>query len=428
MRSLQQCGGRFKRWLIVLVLAPVILVVEASGFITGFAAAASPSSTLNTKAFLEQHWQRPIPAQGNAPEHYSDLESSLSPQACGTCHAEQLADWKTSLHSRAMGPGLMGQLVEMSPHARGEHQSCIRCHAPLAEQADLLVDEIANGYSPLSEQLAKDPTQTKDLHRQGLVCAACHVRGNQRFGPKRKDGTIPSAEQTLPHNGWTASDAFEDSQFCAACHQFEPNEFSLNGKLLENTYNEWKQSQYAEEGIHCQNCHMPDRKHQWKGIHDPEMVRQGVTIDTTAGNLDDNLLQAQMVMTNTGTGHRFPTYVTPQVVMMGYQENARGEQITGTESYFVVARRVPLNLSHEVFDTRLAPGESAQLDYQMTRHPQASNIVMKIYVEPDKFYEGFYLSMLQSGQTGRGAQMLQEALTQAQQSVFTLYEKRLALP
>lgn len=423
MEVQQQIKRKINRWLRTLVLLVGVGAIGGTG-----ANAATSTAEQDTDAFLQQHWQRPIPTQGVPPEHYSDLEGSLSPQACGTCHTEQLTDWSTSLHSRAMGPGLMGQLVEMSPHARGEHQSCIRCHAPLAEQADLLVDEIANGFTPLPEAQSKNPLQTKDLHRQGLVCAACHVRNNQRFGPARKDGSSPSEEQTLPHNGWTVSPAFADSKFCAACHQFEANEFSLNGKLLENTYVEWQQSKYADEGIHCQNCHMPDRKHQWRGIHDPEMVRKGVTIDSRSGNLEGPQLHAQMIMTNTGTGHRFPTYVTPQVVMMGYQEDGNGQLLGGTQSYYVVARRVPLNLSHEVFDTRLAPGETALLEYQMDRHPEAMNIVMKIYVEPDKFYEGFYTSMLESDLMGPGAPMLQEALNQAQKSVFTLYERRLELP
>ncbi len=401
-------------------------LVGMGGFAMGLQAAEPASDTID--AFLQQHWQRPIPAQGKAPEHFSDLERSLSPQACGSCHTEQLADWSRSLHSRAMGPGLMGQLLEMSPHARAEQQACLRCHAPLAEQAEALVDEIQNGLSATQSKHNDNPLQADNLHRQGLVCAACHVRNNQRFGPLRKDRSTPSPAQQLPHDGWTVAPAFEDSKFCAACHQFEAGQFALNGKLLENTYVEWQQSRYADEGVHCQTCHMPDRKHQWRGIHDPQMVRQGVSIDIRAGTLDADQLDARMVMTNTGTGHRFPTYVTPQVVMMGFQENDAGERLAGSESYFVVARRVALDLSAEIFDTRLAPGESAVLDYRMPRHPQAQNLVMRIYVEPDKFYESFYISRLQSGQLSRGAGLLQQALNQARQSVFTLYEQRLALP
>src|SRR5207249_4863664 len=93
--------------------------------------------------------------------------------------------------------------------------------------------------------------------------------------------TAPS--ETLPHNGVTRTPAFLRSEFCQSCHQFTPEGFALNGKLLENTYAEWKASRFAREGVQCQDCHMPDRRHLWRGIHDPEMVRSGLTIDASAG-------------------------------------------------------------------------------------------------------------------------------------------------
>jgi hypothetical protein len=65
------------------------------------------------KGFLARHWRRPIKPQGPAPEGFTTLERSLAAESCGTCHPAQLAERKTTLHSRSMGPGVMGQLVEM---------------------------------------------------------------------------------------------------------------------------------------------------------------------------------------------------------------------------------------------------------------------------------------------------------------------------
>jgi len=368
-----------------------------------------------TARFLAQHWQRPVPPQGAAPAHYSQLEASLDPDDCGSCHPKQRQDWGDSLHSRAMGPGLMGQLIDMPAHARDEHQSCIRCHAPLAEQADALAAEIAGAASAAG------------LHRRGVVCAACHVRQQHRFGPPRRDGSAPAPDQPLPHNGWQASDAFADSRFCASCHQFEPGDFALNGKLLENTYNEWLESPYAAQQITCQRCHMPDRQHRWKGIHDRDTVRAGVTLSAKLDGAPAPEVRATLTLSNSATGHRFPTYVTPQVVLEGYQAGADGEPIAGTEAYFVVARRIALDLSEEIFDTRLAPGEAATLDYNHPRAPDASTLVLRVWVQPDFFYEQFYQSLLDSGQTQRGRRDLSRALTTARGSVYTLYERRLPL-
>ncbi|MES9944225.1 MAG: hypothetical protein ABW080_04625 [Candidatus Thiodiazotropha sp.] len=33
-------------------------------------------------------------------------------------------------------------------------------------------------------------------------------------------------------------------------------------------------------GQTCQSCHMPDRAHLFHGIHDPDMVRLGLAINT----------------------------------------------------------------------------------------------------------------------------------------------------
>ena len=378
--------------------------------------ASSPSASV--ERFLQQHWQTPIPPQGDVPDNFSQLEASLEPESCGQCHQKQYKEWQSSFHSKAMGAGLMGQLITMPEHDRAQHQSCLRCHAPLAEQADALVEEI------------RDPSSSGGLHRKGLVCAACHVRNHQRFGPARKNGSLPAAETQLPHNGWSVQPAFGDSRFCASCHQFEPNGFALNGKLLENTYVEWQESRYAKAGVSCQQCHMPDRQHLWRGIHDKAMVQSGVTIDVRDVSLTRTSLNATLVITNSGTGHRFPTYVTPQVVMQAYQADNNGEMIPNTDRYFVVARRVALNLSHEVFDTRLAPGQSAQLDYVLARSPEANTLVMRVYVEPDAFYAHFFTSRLASdtGVNQKATRLLREAQKTAANSAYTLYEQWLALP
>jgi len=123
--------------------------------------------------FLSRHWQRPLPYQGETPFGFSPLETSLDPQACGSCHPRQLQDWQGSLHAHAMGPGLLGQLREMDPSDRTGHQACLRYHAPLAEQANELAAWITD-----DKTVSNPPTDNTEingsLYRQGLICAACH--------------------------------------------------------------------------------------------------------------------------------------------------------------------------------------------------------------------------------------------------------------
>lgn len=371
-------------------------------------------------SFLEKHWARPLPPQGPAPERFSPVEAALDPAACGTCHIEQYKDWRTTLHAAAMGPGILGQLVNMAPEARDEHQDCIRCHAPLAEQADSLVQAIA-GFGGGKKSGA-------GLHEQGLVCAACHVRGREHFGPPRRDGTAPRPEerQALPHGGWAASTAFEDARFCAACHQFEPDGFALNGKLLENTAEEWKASPSAAQGKTCQSCHMPERRHLWRGVHDPEMMRAAVSVEAQPPRTEQGMIRAALRIHNTGTGHYFPTYVTPRVVAEIFQESAAGRMIEGTLAQHVIQRQVALDLSREIADTRLAPGGEAVLDYRRAPAPGSVRLVYRLRVEPDQFYTELYESLLVSD-AGRGAKMIREALARSRASHFAFYEERRAL-
>lgn len=381
-----------------------------------------------TAAFLDRHWARPLVAQGPAPKNFSPLEASLAPADCGSCHADQYRDWQTALHAHAMGPGLMGQLVNMAPEARDEQQDCIRCHAPLAEQADGLAAALAAvGPSPRKSSAS---SQAPSLHQQGVVCAACHVRAHERSGPPRRDGTAPDAAQNaaLPHGGFTASKAFEDSRFCSACHQFQPDEFALNGKLLENTYEEWKSSRHAREGRTCQSCHMPERRHLWRGIHDPEMVRSGVEFSVEGGTLSDGAVRAALTVRNTGTGHHFPTYVTPRAVAEIEQVGSDGRGLPGTRVEHVIQRQVPLDLAREIADTRLPPDGEMRLVYDLPRHRAAVALVYRLRIEPDEFYARFYRSLLAGDEAGKGRTLIQQALKQAESSGFVAFEARRTLP
>ena len=82
--------------------------------------------------FLQRHWQVPIAPQGTPPATYSPLEASLHPKDCGVCHVQQYQDWQTSIHSRSMGSGLYGQLLNMESDP-GTYTICATCHTPLQE-------------------------------------------------------------------------------------------------------------------------------------------------------------------------------------------------------------------------------------------------------------------------------------------------------
>ncbi len=378
----------------------------------------SPSLSPAERDFLGRHWRRPIAPQGAAPQRFSAIQRSLAPQSCGACHPAQLADWKTSLHSKAMGPGVAGQLVETFKGDPDSARSCLGCHAPLAEQSP----QIAQGKS-----MAPNPAFDAALQSEGLVCASCHVRGNQRFGPPRRDGSTAATgpRKGLPHNGVTRTPAFLRSEFCGSCHQFTADGFALNGKLLENTLEEWRASPAARQGLQCQDCHMPDRQHRWRGIHDPEMVKSGVQITLTTERpryRPGDEVRATLSITSIRVGHYFPTYVTPRVVVRAELVDPQGRPLPGSLEERAIGREVPLDLSREIADTRIPPGGRFALTYRRRLDRPGLSLRVSVTVYPDHFYTSFFESLLASG-AGAGAAQIREALEATRRSHFVIFSQ-----
>lgn len=410
------------RWLFIRLLAigltcGIVLGIASCGRAGDPAAPPAPRIELSNEAFLERHWARPLARQQGAAVSPGDPRASLDPAACGACHKAQHEDWRRSAHSRAMGPGVTGQLVTMVAADPASAEDCIRCHAPLAEQAE-----------SLASSLRADARAEDRLHEQGLTCASCHLRAGSVYGPPRRDGSAPGAEAAaLPHQRWTATRAFEDSRFCASCHQFEADGYALNGKLLENTFEEWKASVHAREGRSCQGCHMPDRRHLWRGIHDPEMVRRALTIDVSGPVRRGGELSAEVRIRNTGAGHHFPTYVTPKVFVEAYQQDVAGAMLPGTLRRHEISRSVSPDLSRELADTRIASGEQILFDYRARRAAAATALTLRLRVEPDAFYRDLYQSLLGTGAAGRGEASIRRALREAATSGFVAYSSTLSL-
>ena len=405
-----------------LALAGLVLALLPGGRAAlGNGAGPRPISPTEEQ-FLERHWRMPIAPQGLAPASFAPLERSLAPRDCGACHPAQYEDWRASIHARSMGPGIAGQLVELARRDPAGARACLVCHAPLAEQSPLT-------RTPAG--LEANPDFDPALQREGVVCATCHVRGHQRFGPPpRPDAQgrrVPRAQ--LPHNGATYTGAYERAEFCAACHQFGPSGPSLNGKPLENTYEEWRTSPAARRGLACQNCHMPDRRHRWRGIHDPEMVKSGVRVSLAldrARYRPGQRLRATVTVASVNVGHYFPTYVTPQVVVRAVLLGADGQPIASTEQAGIIGRQVPLDLSREIADTRIPPGGRFVLRYDRGLEGPGLALRVTVTVYPDHFYTGFFAALLETG-AGAGEAELRDALEATRRSPFEIFARDVPL-
>ncbi|WP_223871862.1 hypothetical protein [Candidatus Dactylopiibacterium carminicum] len=337
--------------------------------------------------FLARHWPQNLAPQGLAPvDSITELASSLKPSDCGVCHADQLADWSQALHSHTMGPGIQWQLRLMTQE---EGNRCLFCHAPLAEQKALVA--LARGWpaAPAEPPPAYVPS---DLADAGLVCANCHLRGRELFGP---GSMVPEGNGVKLHGNSTASAAFEDSRFCARCHQFPQDGPRTNGKLHEDTYEQWRAGASATRGETCQSCHMPGRRHQWQGIHSPEMVRKALTTDLRVTAGDDGRLLARLRVTNSGAGHHFPTYMVPKAVVSLTLVDERGVARKRLAEY-VIGWNIETGLTGEIADTRLAEGESVVVSGGFDAPRRTGwKVEARIDVIPGEHYERIYTASLQ---------------------------------
>ena len=373
-----------------------------------------PSATgANAASVPGDYWRLPLQPQGEAPAHWSDIERSLAPESCAECHEEKYQEWRTSVHAAALSPGLVGQLLG---YDAGQTASCMECHAPLAEQRQAFEAARQRGVAHLASG--------QGLAAAGLACPACHVRGQRRFGPpQRETNVVGQSDADGPHGGVHRAAWFEDAEFCAACHQF-PEAYAINGKPMENTYVEWQASPQAAEGVTCQGCHMPDRKHLWRGIHDPEMVASGLT-----ARFFTDAEGARFELTNSGVGHAFPTYVTPKVVMRAVALDGRGEPRPRDSASHTIQRVVAYTRGGwvEYSDSRLLPARSASLHLPWNG---SERIRMWLEVHPDDYYDHqVYDPLLKRlPSKGQAARLLSVADSMATASRYRLFETELDRP
>lgn len=348
---------------------------------------------------MSKHWSDlPAANKRGAAKHEFPL-GTLSPQVCGTCHQKQINDWQGSRHAQSMGPGLLAQF-QGDPES---FQSCLSCHAPLLEQRTIL------------DTGSKNPHLREDLRNSGLSCAACHVRDGKIFGPPPRDKTaFQKAEAESLHGVFTADKTFEDSRFCSRCHQFEKGVGEFEGVPLENTFQEWQQSTFAKKGISCQNCHMPDRRHLFRGIHDPKMTASGLS--SSLEEISDR--KFRFTVTSVNIGHFFPTYITPRVELVIEAVNQKGKVVA--KNTHVLQRRLDVYLEGQEYDQRLAPGKSAWVQLDVKSVLQVAKIKSYIFVEPDEFYHRFFLAYTVEDE--KLEPLLKEALKETGSSPYSIHQ------
>jgi hypothetical protein len=278
------------------------------------------------------------------------------------------------------------------------------------------------GGDDASRDYVKNPGFDAELRQQGVNCASCHVRGWQRFGPPRLPGSGLLSLDTYP---LTETPIYERSDFCIGCHQLEPR-IAVNGKPLLNTYREWLEGPYMPRGVQCQHCHMPNREHTWKGVHDPDTFRQGIAVAAEATRGQDGAVRVRARMSNVGAGHYLPTTPTPAAWLLIELVDENGVPIRGARADKRVGRKLAFNKKFiEVEDTRIPPGEFLELSagWRKGRVAEATHARITVRVAPDDYYEGLYRKRLKDKLDADIRVLFQEALRRAERSHYVAVDQ-----
>ncbi len=289
---------------------------------------------------------------------------SLSARACGACHAELYAEWKTSTHAHAwVDPQFQAEITKS-----GNRWLCLNCHTPLRVQQDLWPVGLQGDDVELPI-LVEAPVYDAALREEGITCAACHVRQGEIWGPGLSDSRAPHPVR--------ASEAYRTNEVCERCHQALATYEGKDFVCTFDTGGEWAAGPYPAEGKGCSDCHMPMverpaaaggparevRQHWWRGAGIPKApgVEQPVEanppgLDLAAKWAEDRLT---VVMTNAGAGHRLPTGDPERWVQVDVHfVDAQGAAIGDPWSHRIGQTWTWWPAPEKTGDNRLAPRES----------------------------------------------------------------------
>jgi len=207
---------------------------------------------------------------------------------------------------------------------------CLSCHVP-------------------STQLTGDFYLAQSISQEAVTCDVCHTISQvdlkkpeapftfDPFGPKRG----PFKDVASSAHGVQYDEQHTRSEFCGCCHEMK----GQNGISLLGTYSEWKESPYASQEIHCQNCHMttlfnmpivnPEVKktekwitdHKFLGGHAQMNLEKAARVSTQV-KMEGTKAQISVFVSNEESGHKLPTG-TPsrKVILTVYLKDSSGKKL-----------------------------------------------------------------------------------------------------
>ncbi len=252
---------------------------------------------------------------------YGDFQT---PEYCNQCHKLFYQQWDQAMMSDAYNHhwdeieyfDLAVAHSENDENMKGVHEGCNGCHTPMA---------YLTGDMP-----PPDPSGNPRAN-ESVSCEICHnITGytgdtpfnhNYEMDVGKTKYTTRKGKESSPVHEIDTSSFYRTAEFCGICH----NEKSPFGTWVKSTHLELKEGPYYEEGVVCQDCHMPDgpgktaimgasyedaRMHLFNGAHDPGKLNGVVEIRITPDQqeaLPGTPVVFTITLFNQKAGHKFPT-------------------------------------------------------------------------------------------------------------------------
>lgn len=284
-------------------------------------------------------------------------QGAPSARACARCHAKETAAWRTSMHARSLTDPLVQEGFAVEPRGR-----CLRCHAPLAEQARELVSVIERTFERDGPRgrLTLEHLDEDALAREGITCAVCHVRE----GAILTDTPTTKGAKRGPHT-FRAEPALAEGGLCRSCHEFRFERVTAKGVTLtdeptQTTHSEWLRYRAAGGDGTCVSCHMKGGDHRFLGAHDDELLTAALKVRAEAGPRG-----GQLWLESQGVGHALPSGDLYRHLRVEVAPLAGGSFVEVSRlgrEWGLIEGDAGVRERRLARDTSLAPGEVRQVD------------------------------------------------------------------
>lgn len=280
------------------------------------------------------------------------VHASLGRDACIDCHSPIAEEWRRSFHHRSLSGPFWARIREKGYAALFEalRVPCVNCHAP----ADVL--DGPDGASPV---------ERTDAVELGVDCVSCHVSAAGIAGP----GRFTEAPHEVLADPRFQDPALASTALCARCHD-EPAE---SGRVVA----EWSSTEFANRGVTCVHCHMPEveaplvkngpprrrRSHEFIGDKRVDLLSKALNAALTFPGDRSAVLR----ITNDRVGHSLPAAGMNFLLVTVRVLDGAGRIVEEEERSFGTSEWIPGYLDFWPFHrvSKIPPGESREISVRL---------------------------------------------------------------